>query len=280
LVRSAQPVDRSFAEQVIPNPLELDRISMALCGRKVRRNPFELELAGQGVDSLGIKVLAAQPALADFRGLTFTFSVLSSEDVAVLAALPHRFEHFELHLGKIGREGATALATASWLRTLKCLTLPNQNIGDAGMAGVIQRLDGGPIECLSLRHNDLGPKTADALASASLPSLKVLELSYNALDDVGIASIVANPRLSRLEVLELLGTGASRISTQAIAAARHLTSLRILNLGDQVGDEAAASLIEARLPSLQRLQLRGVCEAATAALKRRAGGHVTNALFA
>jgi hypothetical protein len=279
-IQSNQPSSRAFAEQVIANPLELDRIAIAIQGRTVCRKRFDLVLKGLGVDSIGIEALAKEPALAGIRGLSFQFSVLSAHDIAILATLTHPFELFELHLGSLGLQGALELAKASWLATLRHLFLPNQNVGDLAMAKIVRRLDGGSIETLILRYNNLGMETAQALASVSLPNLKQLELSYNNdLNDTALAAIIANQTPCELEVLELLGTGVSARSTEQIATAEHLIKLRILNLGDEVGDNAAANLVDARLPSLERLQICGVSNELLSILQQLCP-FVTDARFA
>ncbi len=271
-----QPSDRRYPGQVVPAPVPLVEVARAVDTRPVARQRFELELCGLGVDADGVRALAAAPVLAGLRGLAFTFSELTADDVAVLAAAEADLERFTLHLGETGPAGAHALAGARWRRRLRYLELPNQGLGDAGTAELIRALDGGPLHTLILPHNKLGSLTVAALGEVALPALHTLDLSYNRIDDRDLARALANPRLGQLRVVELLGTGFGIHAARALVG--H-TCLQTVNLGDTVGDQAAAVLGQARWPELRRLQLRGVSDAAIAEL-RPPGCLVTNARFA
>ncbi len=271
-----QPSGKPYPGQVVPAPVPLVEVARAVHARPVARQRFELELSGLGVDADGVRALAAAPALAGLRGLAFTFSELTADDVAVLAAAEANLERFTLHLGETGPAGAQALAGARWRHRLRYLELPNQGLGDAGTAELIRALDGGPLHTLILPHNKLGPLTVAALGEAALPALHTLDLSYNPIDDPDLARALANPSLGPLRVVELLGTGFGVHAARALVG--H-TGLQTVNLGDTVADQAAAALGQARWPDLRRLQLRGVSNAAIAELQRP-GCLVTNAQFA
>lgn len=157
------------------------------------------------------------------------------------------------------------------------LELSAKHTQDAPTADLLRRC--GSLRRLELRHDDLGEQTALALAELPLQRLEHLDLSYNPLSDAALARILTNPTLQHLQVLEALGTGASTELCRAVAEHSDLRSLRVLNLGDEVSDEAVAQLARAELPHIQRIQLRGASQQALEALARP-GVFVTSARYA
>ncbi len=276
-LKTTRPSGQKFPEQVIDDPVSLRELASALRGRPLARPPFAVVLKGLGVDTEGVRAIAEEPSFQALTGVDWLFSPLETDAIQRLAAAPLQLRRFALHLGKLGEAGARALAGASWIPQLEELELPAQSTGDAPMAALLRRCQ--RLRALVLRHNSLAEQTAEALAQLPMQDLQVLELSYNRVSDEQLARALANPSLGALRVLEALGTGASTKTCEALRDHAHLRALERVNLGDEVSDEGARALAEAELPSLRRVQLRGVSAKAIAALDRE-GVYVTNAMYA
>jgi hypothetical protein len=143
------------------------------------------------------------------------------------------------------------------------------------------------------------------ISAPGLPNLTELDLSFNRVDEAGVAALAALPPLGRLQTLrlggrQLLDPGARALATsphlaqlkeldlsycqfsakgiRALANSPNLSNLRFLNLDHSCPDpcgEAVQELASARsLPHFARLSLNGwkVDNAGRAALQARFGG--------
>ncbi|MEM9072202.1 MAG: hypothetical protein AAGE52_27090 [Myxococcota bacterium] len=274
-LRHPIPHRRTFPEQLWENVLPVEEIAAALRGRSLARDPFYLEFKGLGIDEDAIRALAAEPAFHQLRGISLIFSPITAAQIALLEHAPLKWERLRLHLGKIEAEGAAILARAPWVTTLRDLELSSQSMGDEAAAGLLRRL---APERIALRHNQLGSRSARALASADLAELEHLDLSHNPLSDEDLAAVLRNPTLKKLVRFEALGTRFGAAAAEALVAGSFST-LEAINAGDDLPNEAAAALLGGTFPKLARLQLVGVSNETIERL-RDAGLPAINARFA
>jgi Ran GTPase-activating protein (RanGAP) involved in mRNA processing and transport len=123
-------------------------------------------------------------------------------EALVSSPLPARLKFLDLLGQRIGPEGAALLSGAD-LPRLRHLDLGSNRLGDEGLRVLL----GAPWSCnlrsLRLWCNDIGPEGIRALASATLPSLRELDLSENAFGHAGAVLLANAPLLSRLTTLDI-----------------------------------------------------------------------------
>ena len=136
--------------------------------------------------------------------------------------------------------------------------------------------------CLHIHNSQLGHEATIQLAKCSLPTLKVLDLSFNQLDEAAMTALVqgswpqlatvtlAADRLLNADALATISTAAFRSLSQLSLAGMNMDNactpnitllhnqLEHLSLADTAIDAAALSeMASAPWPHLQRLTLKG-----------------------
>jgi len=194
----------------------------------------EVELTG--VDEDTIEPLLAARWLPRLRRLTLR-GAIGADGFARLAGAPAAAGLAALNVTGNGLKPAALANLGDGLPRCTTLVLTRNPIGDKGLAGLGRWKHLAGVETLYLSRCELTPKGLEALLGQPLPGLTKLCLSGNGrLGDKGvgvIAACAANlPRLRHVEVI-----------------------------GAKVGKAGVRALAEAKLPALQRIDVRGTYQA-------------------
>lgn len=175
------------------------------------------------------------------------------------------------------------LAGCPHFARLRGLTLPGSSIGDEKLAVLLGEANLENIETLVLSGAEAASKTLQALATASLPRLRTLNLARNYLQrhlgnlckknisfqlrtlDLGgnglntedRAALFAWPGLQTVENLNLSGTRLGTAGGAELGSCPHLKALRRLNLyGCEIGARGIEAIADARaLAGIEELEL-------------------------
>lgn len=250
--------------------LDLVELARALHPTKPRKNAISVDFSQNENVSQGLVELAKCEALRGISGMDLFHVDVQPKAVQALANSPHAgsLRSFRINNHSLGPQGVCALLGAPWIPGVEDLDLFHQNAGES-VASCLRNLSGGALQSLALMHNDLGPEVARTLGDINLGNLRTLRLSHNPLGDADLATILSNPSLGHLSVVEATGTGAGVATLRAICVSPSLKSLRQISLGDEVDDNAAKVLFDARnLPALRRIHLSGISDAMRQQLAR------------
>jgi uncharacterized protein (TIGR02996 family) len=115
------------------------------------------------------------------------------------------------------------------------------------------------IGSVRFTRGHLGPAGAQALGSLALwQKVDRVDLSGNDIGDRGLRALIAGRTPERLTTLDLSRTGLLPEGVAHLVQASWLRRLRHLVLeGNQIGDQGAATLANAPVTGMARLQLRG-----------------------
>lgn len=113
----------------------------------------------------------------------------------------------------VQRDGVEALAGTPLLRTLRHLDLRYASLGDDGLTALLERDALTSVRQLSLQKNELTTKGLARLAGAPLPSLRELDLRFNA---VGPEGAVALSKASFAPALERLFLNADDVGLDGV----------------------------------------------------------------
>ena len=139
---------------------------------------FPSEDASVAAQGKAIRALSANPALAHFDALEFTFWD--------------------------GNEIASAVAAAPHVGGLKRLFLADCNLGPNGAEAILRSRRLASLEWLDLSHNPrLGVDGAQAVRLSSLPALKTLGLQNTGIDDSAAAALRGAGMLRSLRRLDI-----------------------------------------------------------------------------
>jgi uncharacterized protein (TIGR02996 family) len=264
------------------NPIG-DEGSQALFARRALPNLHHVELHDCGLGDDTIRSLTRAGGPANLRKLNLGINQCTAAGVERLARCPRlaSLESLDLFGNPLG-EGVLALAESPHLRSLRKLNLGLIEIDNAPIAALAPLLRSpnlAGVEDLELSSNDFTPEAREALATsdvltrvrkfaftpdrdhpegmaalarATLPSLRHLDLSFGFLDPTSLRPLLDSPLLGQLTRLEIRGCYLDDASMEALAGADGLANLRILSLDDnQLGNAGALAL--ARSPHLGQL---------------------------
>ena len=161
------------------------------------------------------------PALRELSARACDFTVLPS--LATVTGAP--LERLDLGHNAIRNAGATELARAPRLATLRRVVLDTCEIESHGLAEIARASWWGHLRHLDLARNPLGPGAARVLADSPVPdqlcSLVLADVDFD--DTTPLATI---PWLGRLAVLDLSDNALGDLA----AALRGLDAIRVLSL--------------------------------------------------
>jgi uncharacterized protein (TIGR02996 family) len=223
-----------------------------------------VDLSSFYLDESGARALAGSPHLTRLE--TLRLNVSGPAFCGILADAP-----FLGRLGTLGLTGfdPTAAGLALLLRSPRLAKLTQLQLSNGNSSGRSRRrssaelwprggathlaglttlvLSGWPME----RHD------LQALAAASLPRLRTLDLSGDRLCAESVRLLADAPLLAGLEALNLSSNRLGDAGVKALAASPHLGRLARLDLSaNGIGPAGVRALAGAQLPSLAALHLR------------------------
>jgi uncharacterized protein (TIGR02996 family) len=216
-----------------------------------------LNLHGTRLSRDGVEALLASPHLGNLHRLVLTHCDLDEAGASAVFDCEGLGQVEELFLNgnKVTGAALTRLASAPMAPALRRLTLSSNSLGDSGMRALA-------VATLpSLRHLDVALVNSDVPGLTTLvdapwlPHLESLNLSDNPLDRI-IAPLLRAP-LMELRGLFLSRSGLGEETGAALRQAKHLQHLQRLNLSHNsgLGHGIVAALKEANLPGLRHLDL-------------------------
>jgi uncharacterized protein (TIGR02996 family) len=161
-----------------------------------------------------VKCLETCPHLWKLRELSLTSHLLDASCIASLATMP-----------------LTSQLTALRLYTRRNLGQPGWSEGTLGDE---------PVRVLS--------------ESAAFKNLRVLELCFDAVSDLGVCALALSQHLSGLEVLNLAGNQVSDAGALLLAEASYWSRMRVLDLSDNPISEAGKACLKGRFGDRVRFE--------------------------
>lgn len=149
------------------------------------------------------------------------------------------------------------LAGSPLLARIRRLTVRGR-IGDDGAAALAGSLHAHALERLNLKDCGIGDDGAAALAGARMPALRSLALTANPIGDDGARALAESPLLDPVQALFLSRTSIGDDGVIALARSPHVRALDTLGLGtlEELGDDGGKALIDSsQLVSLRRLEV-------------------------
>jgi hypothetical protein len=145
----------------------------------------------------------------------------------------------------VGDEGARILGKSHLFGQLQTLHLANAAVGVDGVTALANVENTSKLRILDLSYNPIGFQGCQALAKTKiLQSIRELDLSLCELDDPAIDHLM-QANLSNLRVLDLAYNSISEVGAHCLAKTRTLSSLWHLNLHDNfIGDPGLIALAE------------------------------------
>ncbi len=218
-----------------------------------------------------LAAIAATPKACALRTLAFQGLFASATGFKALLARSCLSLHaLDVSFTGLDDEGAIALSTAPFARTLRTLQANNNRLTGVGVAELVQGLES--IEYLDLGQNAVGAAGAAAIGKARLSKLKSLVLSKGidgaAIGDQGLAALFESP-LESLEKLDLSGNEIGSVGITALINSTALTHLEILILEGNPLDRATVQRLATENPSTQ-VSLRPPLDGAWSVARARA----------
>ncbi len=219
-----------------------------------------LDLHDLPLGPLGASVLFASPYLGALRALNLNTTGLGPVGTLHLVACPALSALASLSLGWCGLHATSfrALGDAPFAPVLQHLELTANGRAwtdtDAPGAHLTTWTRFAALESLRLTYNNLGDEGLAALLnSPQVARLRDLDLQANGLTDATAHLLASSPHLGRLERLVLVANFLSVEGMRALAASPHLGALRALD----VSCAFAKAEAEAVMQALGAVQARG-----------------------
>ncbi len=188
--------------------------------------------------------LADPPRL---RNLDLSGNRLTAEQLGRLLRAPalSDVEQLILNDNNLGSEGMRVLSTIH-LPQLHTIQLVRTRPEVQGVQSLILMSKNETLRSLSLGGNNLPPDTANILARAPLPGLRVLDLRDNRLGDAGAIALSQNAHLQNLVRLDLASNLVEDEGADALVASPNLSGLIHLDLHENVISPPAAARLKKR----------------------------------
>ncbi len=228
-----------FAESALPG---LRRLLLAHAG-----GPHELI------------ALAKADWLPRLTGLVLSGFSLAESDVAGLCSKASRLEELQLVDTRLGAAATAAIAKVPRIDRLRVLAVRHGRLGPSDAAPLLRHAKlASSLMALDLRTNKLGRADTEILG-AGFPSLRVLALGNNPLDEDAIRGLVGGRGLLQLRTLSLEKANVNDTMFDAIVRSRRMSQLRTLDLRkNALTDRAVGSLLRVKeLTTLRALYLSG-----------------------
>ena len=207
----------------------------------------ELRLGGNRFGARGACALAPSALLAHVEALELSFNPIEDRGLEALCAQPSlRLRRLWLDGCGLSARSGRALARGAWPGQLQVLSLKRNALGGAGLEALLLQ---GPsllqLERLHLSSNHIGPRGAQALGQASLPSLVELNLAHNPLHDEGAAAIAGAPLWQSVQRVDLSRCELHALGASALAQAQAPALVELSLEGCPLGDAGLEALLGA-----------------------------------
>jgi uncharacterized protein (TIGR02996 family) len=259
-----------------------DAGATALAASPYLGNLTTLSLVSCGVHEEGTEAIVAAPGLSRLTALNLTDARMTDRGVFALAAArhlnrlrvlrigyspsgglstgPEAFRAFcanpalanltELDAGRRvlgGDEAARALAEATFLPTLRDLSLEWNGVRAAGLRALLRSPKLGRLRRLELSGNPLGDEVGGLLQRCKkLDGLTALGLRQTGITNGAIFSLVRAPQLANLTELTLDDRGITVYGARALLEAPHLQRLSKVRIVGERIDRACKAALQAR----------------------------------
>ncbi len=216
-----------------------------------------LTLGYQPWSGARLEELVTSQAFAGVRDFVFEASNAHGTILDWLAGSPHAQGLEALELREV-KGGVEALAGSSLM--LRRLSLNLSAVGDAGLEALASSPMIETLQELSLSACGIEGDGVRALARATAPALRVLDLSYNPLGE-GAAAALARGANRPLESLSLYSCEVEDDGLVALAESGALSGCRKLDTSySSVGDDGVLALVRSGAPeTMRRLELMHGC---------------------
>jgi len=204
-----------------------------------------------------VEQLAKHPLLERLKELVFCGSDLSPDGLRHLLRSPHLSgcESLDLSFNGLDDAAVQLIANAGTLPNLRTLLLNDS--GRITGAGVTRLSQSATLP--ELRHLDLSANAVDGrglkalLESKSLPKLEILRLRANAVGDAGAVALSESPRLAAMLTadpqLDLRQNRIGDAGVDALAKSAFVEGIESLELSSNaLGDAAAVAIAGRRIP--------------------------------
>ncbi|MBK03812.1 MAG: hypothetical protein CL920_10755 [Deltaproteobacteria bacterium] len=206
-----------------------------------------------------IESFLSSPHIKQLRQLRITELPLGKQRTEIFDALDEcrSLESFALIECALKKKDIVRLAKSIWFRRLRKIFLYRNELGGDGLVRLLNALDSEKLEELRVMSNFLGDGAVEAFGNRTFSSLKVLDLSFNQLDQEAAIAIAEGASFPSLESLSLDGNSIRRFGLEAWLDAGHFHHLRRLTLSACELDPGAAELLatSSALSALQTLFL-------------------------
>ncbi|KAG2382826.1 hypothetical protein C9374_004793 [Naegleria lovaniensis] len=188
--------------------MDLNSIKIICNNGEFAKNLTELNVAMNGIDSEGVKVIASCEHLTNLKSLNLYYNRVDSEGVNSIIHSKYLKQLTELNLGdndNIGSDSVALLSSTDNLKHLQILELHENMIGSEGVKSLSNASLLNQITRLNLSCNDLCSEDVALLAkSENLKNLTELSLSRNVICSQGVKYLSESDcTLQRLRVLDL-----------------------------------------------------------------------------
>ena len=220
-------------------------------------NLKELDLSYNGLSVWSMHALQRAESMTELERLVLDGNGLDAKALAPLAARTdwRGLRALSLASNALGDEGVEVLAGAPHLSRVRELSLAKNEITDRGMSALSSSTLHGTLASIDLSNNRLGERSCAQLATA--PSLLEIDLTGNAIGELGGEALVRSPHFARWKKLGLANTGVAARTLDALAEHEAPLALCELDLmGNQIAAPGASALARCRgLGSLESLEL-------------------------
>jgi uncharacterized protein (TIGR02996 family) len=233
---------------------------VALANCPALRRVSELHLWPPPRDAaLRLTPLAQSPHLMNLRELRLSCMSLDPADFPAVLESPLRLRLTSLWLSQItpATEVALAITGSPAATRLTRLALLSNGLTSGNLFPTRARYP--QLVDLRLSDNELSAEAAQELATADLPALRSLDLSFNNIGVAGARAITAAENWRRLTRLSLACNAVGPELGRTIAESAYLHQLQMLDLTQtRLGDPGAAAVVDSpRIVSLLALRLGG-----------------------
>lgn len=218
----------------------------------------QLSLNGNAIAQAGAQVLAAAlqaQKLTHLEQLSLNSNHLGPSELRWIVDAMPKLKALSVGLNWIGDEGAASFQVEQ-LNELERLALFSTQLGDQGLGFLLSSPHLSKLRILDLSFNQLDDVAMRRWQDHRLEQLEDLDLGVNRLQDDGLYAITRAQGLEQLKHLRLHNNAIGAKSCRVLATSQHLEQLETLDLSSNpIEDAGVQALAEGHWPSLRVLDL-------------------------